>query len=220
MILRNKVAAASFAMFAIAGSASAFESCFNTGWVSKVNAGVETAVQCPDGTYLKGLIFTHPNGQNLTYQESVAAQCCSEQLVYPQFYTKTSWINKVNNQTVSRAPANSMVTGISFYHNRGQDLTFQEAVKVSVSYPIDFLDNMVNCYSGAWVSKAPTVSQALCSLPNSYVKTVKFFHQSGENFTFQESVAVDCCQLRTIGGGIGGDGGFDPDHGGVIRHLD
>jgi hypothetical protein len=53
------------------------ETCWDLPWQDKGAAlPGQTNFDCGAGGYIRSIHFTHPHGQNATFQESVAAKCC------------------------------------------------------------------------------------------------------------------------------------------------
>ena len=163
--------------------------------VSKAPAGEMNYSQCAPGTALNGIYFTHNMGQDLTWQESFAAICVatpSQNQFNLSPVVKYAALPSVTTQT---APPGGYMTGIGFFHNNGQDFTYQESVAafgLQQSRPVSVGSNCHVVSS----NRGPTQLSLTCGANNEVVTSLSFSHQSGQNYVYQETVSLTCCPMR------------------------
>ncbi len=82
---------------------------------------------------------------------------------------------------------------ISFHHNKGEDLTYQESFGLQcATSPSTVTDQ---CNWSSLVSNFQT--QTMTNAPPGWVITgVRFTHKNDENFVYQQSYAVKSCRLQ------------------------
>ncbi|HXO38845.1 MAG TPA: hypothetical protein VN872_09405 [Candidatus Acidoferrum sp.] len=164
--------------------------------VSKVPLDVQQ--ECPPGTAMRAISFSHQNDQNLTFQESFALTCASSPSVVTN---QCQWGQLISNfalSTTATAPGDSVITGVRFTHRFGQDFTYQQSYAVRtcrLQHPRSRAFPRGKPAGGT--TKWHLQSHASCSLSNGGVTSglvdrLGFNHGNGYNGTHEEGVSLGC----------------------------
>ena len=162
-------------------------------------AGLDVRQECPDGTALRAISFSHKNGENLTYQEAFGLTCASSANTVTNQCGWGQLISNFDTHTRATAPADSVVTGLRFVHKNGEDFTHQQsfAIRTCRLQSPRARDFSLRGKPRAGTTKWHLESHASCEVVldgvrSGLVDSLGFSHASGLNGTNQERVHLGC----------------------------
>lgn len=181
------------------GMGSTPKGCTRLPLVSKI--ALDVRQQCPAGTAVRTIAFTHKNDENLTFQESFQLVCCPSQREN-RVTTDCQWGELTSNfalRTEARAPENWVVAGVRFTHKHGEDATHQQSFAIRscrLERPAQ------TTWRGVGASGSTTkwhlqshagCGQTTASVPSmGLASSLGFSHEHGYNGTHQEFVRMGC----------------------------
>jgi hypothetical protein len=158
--------------------------------------------ECPAGTAMRAISFSHKKDENLTFQESFALQCATSQSVVTTQCSWGSFTSNFNLSTKATAPPGSVITGVRFTHKKDENFTHQQSFAIkscSLQNPQPLV-NQPNPDAGS-TTKWHLESNASCdktfgsgsnSLRLGLANSLGFSHTKGYNNTSEESVQLGC----------------------------
>jgi hypothetical protein len=91
-------------------------------------APLDVRQECPDGTALRAISFSHKSGEILTYQESFGLTCASSASMVTNQCSWGQLIPNSETRTWALALAGSIVTGVRFTHSNARILPTSRAL--------------------------------------------------------------------------------------------
>jgi hypothetical protein len=162
-------------------------------------APLDVRQECPDGTALRAISFSHKTGEILTYQESFGLTCASSLSVVTNQCSWGQLISNFDTHTWALALADSIVTGVRFTHRNGEDFTYQQSFAIRTCRlqdprPRDFsLRGKPRAGTTKWhLESHASCEVVLDGVRSGLVDSLGFSHASGLNGTHQESVHLGC----------------------------
>jgi hypothetical protein len=113
----------------------------------------------------------------------------------PEGCYRTKWQSKVPLDTNLTCNAGNAVRSISFKHNSGENLTYQE------SYQLLCCKDQSLTNTCAWeedfTSNEATSTEIYPTITSGLVTGIRFKHRAGENLTYQQDFRIKSCRTTT-----------------------
>jgi hypothetical protein len=158
--------------------------------------------ECPAGTAMRAISFSHKKDENLTFQESFALQCATSQSVVT---TECSWGSLISNfdiPTKATAPPGWVITGVRFTHKKDENFTYQQNFAIKscslrnpkplVTRPYGQSGSTTKWHLESNASCDKTFSSSPNSLRLGLANSLGFSHTKDYNNTSEESVQLGC----------------------------
>ena len=158
--------------------------------------------ECPLGTAMRAISFSHKKDENLTFQESFALQCATSQSVVTSECSWGSLISNFDIPTKATAPPGWVIAGVRFTHKKDENFTHQQNFSIKSCSLRNPQPLVVRPYpeSGS-TTKWHLESNASCdrtfgsganSLRLGLANSLGFSHTKDYNNTSEESVHLGC----------------------------